>query len=376
MRQSARLAEKRAKAENESQRELKAKKKRSNDKISNIATLDNGTMVEAFKYLNYCQLAKKSLVSKRFRDLIQTHRHKLALLYVRNIGMYSNTIGPAATIVFDKKLTSDEYNEWVVRNKYSKQVSLDSQVGGKQNTQNGFNDLNHRKLNDRTGVFYARVELNCENWPLFQHFIRLAADPFIYIDNMNLTPQNDVLNLLAGAINPDRRLQCNNFRIHRNSNSQKFITWTKNHVRCNQFYIYGKSDLSPNEGLVDFFLTGAHCAPSIIISRVLSKAIVSFVEKFLELKTSDESNLVEAIAGYFKNQDIELLKREYADFIVKEERHENDRSTEEIFEFGNDDIGKKLMLTINDDVLTICHDWAYAELQLRDSVDPIYQVAT
>ncbi|KAI1695285.1 hypothetical protein DdX_19663 [Ditylenchus destructor] len=360
MRQSARLAEKRAKVEMESQRELLAKKARSNDKISNIATLDNGTMVEAFKYLNYCQLAKKSFVSKRFRDLIQTHRHKLALLYVRSIGMYSNTIGPAATIVFDKKLTSDEYNEWVVRNKYSKQVSFDSQVGGKQNTQNGFNgyqlsadahykDPNHRKLNDRTCVFYARVELNCENWPLFQHFIRLAADPFIYIDNMNLTPQNDVLNLVAGAVNSDRRLQCNNFRIHRNSNSQKFITWTKNHVRCNQFYIYGKSDLSPNEGLVDFFLTGVHCAPSIIISRrVLYKAIISFVQKFLELKTSDESNLVEAIAGYFKNQDIELLKREYAEFIVKEERHENDRSTEEIFEFGNDDIGKKLMLTIND----------------------------
>ncbi|KAI1709855.1 hypothetical protein Ddc_13681 [Ditylenchus destructor] len=42
-----------------------------------IANMDNGTTVEAFKFLNYYQLAKKSLVSKRFRNLIQIHRHSL-----------------------------------------------------------------------------------------------------------------------------------------------------------------------------------------------------------------------------------------------------------------------------------------------------------
>ncbi|KAI1694688.1 hypothetical protein DdX_19983 [Ditylenchus destructor] len=44
--------------------------------------MDNGTMVEAFKFLNYYQLATSSLVTKRFRDLIRTHRHKLALLHI------------------------------------------------------------------------------------------------------------------------------------------------------------------------------------------------------------------------------------------------------------------------------------------------------
>ncbi|KAI1695792.1 hypothetical protein Ddc_20967 [Ditylenchus destructor] len=82
MRRSAQLAEKYAKAENEAQMEPKTKKKRSNDKVTTMATMDNGTMVETFKFLNYCQLAKESLVSKRFRNLIQAHRHSLARLSV------------------------------------------------------------------------------------------------------------------------------------------------------------------------------------------------------------------------------------------------------------------------------------------------------
>ncbi|KAI1697034.1 hypothetical protein DdX_18743 [Ditylenchus destructor] len=55
--------------------------------IPNIAAMDNGTMVEAFKFLNYYQLAKNSLVSKRYWNLIRTHRHKLALLDVNYIDM-------------------------------------------------------------------------------------------------------------------------------------------------------------------------------------------------------------------------------------------------------------------------------------------------
>ncbi|KAI1695228.1 hypothetical protein DdX_19699 [Ditylenchus destructor] len=78
-----------AKVENEAREEPKAKKSRLADRISTVAKLDNGTMVEAFKYLNYCQLAKNSLVSMRFRNVIQTHRHKLAVLYVDSIRMKS-----------------------------------------------------------------------------------------------------------------------------------------------------------------------------------------------------------------------------------------------------------------------------------------------
>ncbi|KAI1692315.1 hypothetical protein DdX_21325 [Ditylenchus destructor] len=182
--------------------------------------MDNGTMVEAFKYLNYCQLAKKSLVSKRYRNLIRTHRHSLALLYVNEISMDSYPASPAAIEIFEEELSSKEYNEWVVRNNYSKQAPIEDQIASTENTQNipsgyrlyaraSYNDLNNREWNDGTTVLYAQVEVNHENWPVFQHFVRLATDPFIYIDCMALTYQTDVLNLLAGAINSDR-LQCKN----------------------------------------------------------------------------------------------------------------------------------------------------------------------
>ncbi|KAI1696057.1 hypothetical protein DdX_19256 [Ditylenchus destructor] len=83
---SARLGDKQTNSENEA-RETKAEKSQSNDKIPNIAAMDNGTMVESFKFLNYYQLAKSSLVSKRYWNLIRTHRHKLALLDVDEIYM-------------------------------------------------------------------------------------------------------------------------------------------------------------------------------------------------------------------------------------------------------------------------------------------------
>ncbi|KAI1696058.1 hypothetical protein DdX_19257 [Ditylenchus destructor] len=214
--------------------------------------MDNGTMVEAFKYLNYTQLAKKSLVSKRFCNLIRNNRKYLARLYVDRISMDSFQPVPVAIKVFNKELSTEAYNEWVICNNYSKQVPLDDQLASMQSRRvtggyakfSGYQlsavayytDPNHREWNDRTSVFSAQAELNQQNWPVFEHFVRLATDPFIYIDSMNLTPQNDVLNLLAGAINSERRLQCNELSFYLNGNSQKSFTWAKNHVRCNRFY--------------------------------------------------------------------------------------------------------------------------------------------
>ncbi|KAI1717589.1 hypothetical protein Ddc_09745 [Ditylenchus destructor] len=349
MHRSARLTKKQANAGKESQREPKAKKKRLNEKTSNIIAMDNGTMVEAFKYLNYCQLAKNSIVSERFRDLIQTHRHKLALLYVISITMDTSRIDSAAINIFDKKLFSEAYDEWVVRNGYSKQVSLDDQIANTRSTRNVSNvydlsaiayykDLNHRKL--ITYVFTAKVELNHENWPLFQHFVRLATDPFIYIHIMQLTYQNDVLNLLAGAINPDRdRLQCEILDFNLKGNSHKSIIWMKNHVRCNRLRVEGKANLNKDETFLDFLVTGGHCVPSINIDyNDISKAMVGFVQKFMALKISDDSQIIEALEVNFKAQAIELLKRNYGEFIVKQVGNHH------IFEFVNNAIGKKLQL--------------------------------
>ncbi|KAI1698259.1 hypothetical protein Ddc_19218 [Ditylenchus destructor] len=67
----------------------------------------------------------------------------------------------------------------------------------------------------------------------------------------------------------------------------------------------------------------------------------------MDLKNSGEVQLVEAIEGYFTRQAVELLKRDYAEFVVKEKRNDDDDCTEQIFEFVNNDIGKKLQLTAN-----------------------------
>ncbi|KAI1727305.1 hypothetical protein Ddc_04605 [Ditylenchus destructor] len=105
--------------------------------------MDNGTMVEAFKYLDYCGLAKKSLVSKRFRNVIQTHRHSLARLCVEHIWMnrYLPTElefhrKPDGIEIFGKTLSAEEYDEWVICNRYSKQVPSEGQVVQKESTQN------------------------------------------------------------------------------------------------------------------------------------------------------------------------------------------------------------------------------------------------
>ncbi|KAI1694667.1 hypothetical protein Ddc_21927 [Ditylenchus destructor] len=64
------------------------------------------------------------------------------------------------------------------------------------------------------------------------------------------------------------------------------------------------------------------------------------------LKNSDDCNFVETIEGNFKGQAKELFKRDYAKFIVKEEGHEDDESTDQVFKFVNNNIGKKLHIKI------------------------------
>ncbi|KAI1695529.1 hypothetical protein DdX_19532 [Ditylenchus destructor] len=174
-------------------------------RTSNIVRFDNGTMVEAFKYLNYSQLAKSSLVSKGYRDLIQTHRHSLALLDVDHIRMRSFYDVPTYMKVFDKELSPEDYNEWVIRNNYSQQISPASGKQSSQYVRISYRFSAEAKYSNlgpyvKTTVFSAQTKLNHENWPLFQHFARLLADPFIYIRHMELTPLKELVKLLTGAV--------------------------------------------------------------------------------------------------------------------------------------------------------------------------------
>ncbi|KAI1698025.1 hypothetical protein DdX_18148 [Ditylenchus destructor] len=323
--------------------------------------MDNGTMVEAFKFLNYYQLAKNSLVTKRYRNLIRTHRHKLALLDVDRIYMYSYVANqdPAVIKMFNEELSPEEYNKFIARNGYSKQIPLDGQITGKESTENdrdiyvfGANVFqNQNNCPDiATTVFYARdVELKDETWPIFQHFMRLLMDPFISIRSLILYSPKDVFTLLAGAMNPDRnRLQCKQLNIRFNGDTQKFIVWIKDHVRCDRFEIDVDNESNYDEELLDLFLTGAPCTSAIyVINYDLSKVIVDLVQKFMGLKSRDEYQLVESIRGDDENREVvEALKRNCAEFIAEEEQFEEDYGTRQVIGFINNDIEKKLTLNV------------------------------
>ncbi|KAI1692809.1 hypothetical protein DdX_21029 [Ditylenchus destructor] len=199
--------------------------------------------------MNYCQLAKNSLVSKRFRDLIQTHRHSLALLYVNEISMDTVPFIPAVINIFDKELSSEAYNEWVIRHNYSKQVPRVCLIARAQGTQHIpssyrfrayaiYTDASHRGWNDRT-----------------LH----STDPFIHIGCVALTHRNDALTTLSGAVNPDRgHVRCKELVFHLRGNTWKSVIWIKKHVRCNQVSVYGDTDSKHDETVLDFLLTGAH----------------------------------------------------------------------------------------------------------------------
>ncbi|KAI1695653.1 hypothetical protein Ddc_21107 [Ditylenchus destructor] len=334
--------------------------------------MDNDTMVEVFKSLNYCQLAKNSIVSKRFCDLIQTHRHKLALLYVDLIETFRKELPTEGFIeVFDKELSPQEYNKWIIRNGYSKQVLLEGQVAGKRRTiyerkvyQLGahadYNALNHRRADNRTTVFLACVVLNNKNWPLFQHFVRLITDPFIYIRYIEWDAKPDVLNLLAGALNPDYgRIQCRGLTMKFGGNAQEFINSMKDHVLCKEFHIWVEGGVN---GCIwmkdgdsnydkDVFKTGTHCASAINVADYrLSTVIANLVQKFMDLKNSDESQIVnsrqDSLQGQITYTIVDVLKRNYTKFLVKDEINENTRSTDQTFEFFIKKVGKKLQLTV------------------------------
>ncbi|KAI1694964.1 hypothetical protein Ddc_21613 [Ditylenchus destructor] len=358
--------------------------------MPNIAAMDNGTMVETFKFLNYYQLATSSHVSKRFWNLIRTHRHKLALLDVKEIFMNSYVGNQDTAIIemFNEELSPEEYNEWIVRNGYSKQIPLEGQIAGKESTENdramyvirahvyqGGNNCH----NVTTNVFYAHAELKDENWPLFQHFIRLLMDPFIYIRTLTLNPQKDVLSLLTGAMKPDRdRLQCAQLNFHFKRNAQEFIVWIKDHMRCDEMLLDGYFDSNYDEEFLDLLMTGGLCTSAINVKYYdLSKVIVDLVQKpkfgtvpaqqeqcllsrlrafqqyltrpdpmwsgrqkFMHLKRRDEYQIVESIQGYVELRAvIEEFKRNFAEFIAEEGQYV-------VIGFINNDIEKKLTLNV------------------------------
>ncbi|KAI1700752.1 hypothetical protein Ddc_17950 [Ditylenchus destructor] len=267
--------------------------------------------------------------------------------------------------IFDKVLYLKAYSEWVIYNNYSIEVPLQDQDGSTQST------LYKRKIyglwanavyKDSNGsygikkVLSASVKLNQGNWPVFQHFVRLLTDPFIYIRRLELIPQIEVSNLLAcGANNLDHnRVKCTVLSATLRGNVQTLIKWIKGHARCDSFCIEIYTNSNYDEELLDVFMNGAKCTSEITLGNYdLCKVLIIFVQKFMDLKSCNENLPVETTRGIISNLHVEEVKRCYAEFIVKEERNEDDESIEQVFEFVNSDIGKKLELKIR----IILHYW-------------------
>ncbi|KAI1710475.1 hypothetical protein Ddc_13422 [Ditylenchus destructor] len=322
-------------------------------RTSKIANLDNGTMVESFKYLNHRQLATNSLVSKQFCDVIGTHRHQLALLYV-SICMgrrYRNT--PPAIKIFNKELSPKEYNEWRAQNNYSKRIPLKGQAA---DNSSGYelSAYGHYKgpNQDRTRAFFACVkELNDKTWALFQHFVRLLSDPFVSIRNMEFISQADVFNLLVATIDRNNRclLQCRRLDIDFSDNAHKALSWVKGHMLCVNFQIaISDNNANRDKELLDFFATGSVCTSKIVVknSHVSKDVVIDFVQKFMDLKSCDESQIVRSIRAMISKPNSEALKSNYAEFAVEEAEHQYDWYTAHVFELVNVDAGKKLQLTV------------------------------
>ncbi|KAI1717355.1 hypothetical protein DdX_07098 [Ditylenchus destructor] len=324
-------------------------------RIKNVVEVDNWTMVHVFKYLNYCQLAKSNLVSKRFRDVISANRDRLARLLVDNISMmscYGDT--PTEIMLYNEDLSPEEYNDATTKDHI-------------------FRRNIYRPYNEKS-AFSAVAKLSDEKWPLFEHFIRILTDPFIIIKRIELTSQNDVLNALAKAVTTENRLQTNVLIFNTDSSIQKFMNWINDYVCCDTFVIdadqrfhfsecydedgnyhsIDNSDIYRNYNkefleLFDFCVTGARCASVFTINYYdFSRVVASLIQKFMVLKSSDECQFfqsIESSSALTKRYVAYDLKDEFAEFLVEEEEFEDDEYIKLAFEFRNTDIKKKLELT-------------------------------
>ncbi|KAI1702171.1 hypothetical protein Ddc_17242 [Ditylenchus destructor] len=278
------------------------------------------------------------------------------------------SLGPATIKIFSNDFSAEEYNDWIIRNNYSKQIPVEvqKQIPLEEERITAYFDETYHYLKvyeltaddykdpsqDTTSAFSAHKKVNNETWPLFQHFVRLLTDPFIHIRRVELVPQNDVFNLLASTIDRSNRgrLQCENLRFAVQSNYPKLLNWIKDHVRCVSFRI---DVSSPNcfTQLLDFSATGSDCTSEMSVYMYISKAfIIDLVQKFMNLKNCDESHFVHSIRGFVTKRTTEALNSEYGEFLIKEDSKRNGlvwRSTL-VFEFINVDIETKIQLAVID----------------------------
>ncbi|KAI1705972.1 hypothetical protein Ddc_15482 [Ditylenchus destructor] len=296
---------------------------------------------------------------------------------------------PPTIIMFDNELSIEAYNEWVIRNHYSKQVPCEAKATRKPNLENDRTDMyelcayanynhpisdpNRPQTNGQTAAFFVRVEFNHENWPLVHHFARLLSDPFIYVRSMEVTPDEELLKLLTEVTHPDHsRLQCKVLTFNLSGNFQEYFCWIKEHILCNELKIYDDSNSNYDEELLDILSNGAHCTSVAIMNCTydLSNVVAGLVQKFMDLLISEENQIVETIrlSSELDQGIVEALKCKYAKFAVEEEKSESG-STEQIIVFINKSIEKKLVFTYSaniNDTQYYYLSFPYYSLQIKN----------
>ncbi|KAI1710942.1 hypothetical protein Ddc_13140 [Ditylenchus destructor] len=219
--------------------------------------MNNVILLETFKFLRYSQVAKSSLVSKKFRDFICIHRQSLARLRVRRMHMQTSKYSERDDVeLFNTPLNRDDYDTWVSRYGYSKRDPfLDQDTGNPKaryhirysllawtfpssfQEEEPPNIYGNNIFSPRISVFFATPELNQDNWPLFQHFFNLLNDPFIFIEELELTPpENQVWKLLIDST-PQiqksagiKRIQRYRVSLFPEGNNQECLRWLKTGV--------------------------------------------------------------------------------------------------------------------------------------------------
>ncbi|KAI1706611.1 hypothetical protein Ddc_15192 [Ditylenchus destructor] len=332
--------------------------------------VDDHTLEQTFKFLGYFQLAKSSLVSRRFSRVIQSNRSRLAKLRVkkllmdRRIRIHQNFI-----TVCDVEFNPNEYREWAYPYGYTKGYRFDSPVVAvtaaydsrspeRREQHHSFirlQALAYEDSNTLVTVFSAvtSTKLSYDNWPLYQHFIRLLNDPFAYFERLTLISfQNFAWNALVenyGSRN--RSVTCKYAKILLEDDSKDFLVWIKQNVVSEDLSLrrYETSTYDQDD-TVSFLSTGQKCASSVVLrdevynGEHLIGAIYDLIEKFLDLETSIQCQMISSINFRHICNLSERFLTNFARAFVRDEIVED--SFSRIYQFMNRNIKKKLEVKI------------------------------
>ncbi|KAI1692016.1 hypothetical protein DdX_21492 [Ditylenchus destructor] len=326
-------------------------------------------MIDSLRFLNYCDLAKASLISKKLSEFIQTHRSSLPFLRVKEMLMeyheeqlpdrYSRKSFSTITLFGVKNFDLD-HKDWIKSNGYSATFEFEHKQSPPEPSNRislhaaaRFHESGSCIKEDSaplTVVFSTFVKPNfhridCRrHWPMLQHFVRLLSDPFVYFERIQLVSlRNELWKPLVKNLKLTlTRTLCNDAEVCVENNAGEFLNWMKNYLRCSHLSL--RSTGSPNDELAAFLLSGSTCTPLAVISGTYNKELEhNLVARFLTLKQIDRDQVIPSISFPWMisvHTIKEMFEDKFSDFLVREEN--TSESFLQVYEFTNSDIMQKL----------------------------------